>query len=139
MGGAPQGGCRRRGAERQDLPRGGLPPLPAFRGGIPLLAARLPVARSRRVARHPHPAIPPAALTAAAPATSLIAVRARTSSSIFELARPRRRAGAGFPKDFLITLWFRGVRRRLGGAVWTFRSSFRSTTKWGRSPNCIGR
>src|SRR6267142_5632141 len=123
MGGAPQGGGRRRGAERQDHPRGSLPPLPAHRGGIPLLAARLPGARSRWFARHSRPAIPPAVLTAAAPTTSLIAVRARPSGSIFELARRRRRAGAGFPKDFLITLRFRGVRRRLGGTIWTFRSS----------------
>src|SRR6267378_783940 len=104
MGGAPQGSGRRRGAERQDHPRGGLPPLRAHRGGVPIVAARLPEPRSRRFARHPRPAIPPAVLTAAAPTPSLIAVHARPSGSIFVLARRRRRAGAGFPKGFLITL-----------------------------------
>src|SRR6266404_5550010 len=110
MGGAPQGGGRRRGAERQDHPRGGLPPLRAHRGGIPLLAARLPELRPRRFARHPRPAVSPGVLTASAPTPSLIAARGRPSGSIFVLARRRRRAGAGFPKGFLITLRFTGVR-----------------------------
>src|SRR6266481_6023881 len=116
MGGAPQGGGRRRGAERQDHPRGGLPPLRAHRGGIPLLAARLPELRPRRFARHPRPAVSPGVLTASAPTPSLIAAHGRPSGSIFVLARRRRRAGASFPEGFLITC---GLQECDGGAVWT--------------------
>src|SRR5437762_12487974 len=89
MGGAPQGGGRRRGAERQDHPRGGLPPLRAHRGGVPLLAARLPEPRPPRSARPSRPAIPPPARAATAQTAPLTAV-------------PPGRAGV--PKDLLITL-----------------------------------
>src|SRR6516162_5683122 len=74
MGGPPQGRGGRRRARRQDHPRGGLPPLRAYRGRVPRLAARLRCPWSARLARHPPAAVPrPTVRPPAAAAPPLIA------------------------------------------------------------------
>src|SRR6516165_7535444 len=73
MGGPPQGRGGRRRGRRQDHSRGSLPPLPAYRGRVPRLAARLCRPWSARPARHPPAAVSHCAIPSSSAAAPLIA------------------------------------------------------------------